>query len=271
MADVPKSKRARKWDDEAIAFSTSTGEFDREETASNRRILGNQIRYQAPEAGDKTRALYALGLMDLSNGAKAVGAALIWHANSKTGRCDPGLQRLTYETHRSRRTVINAIDELGRKSVVRKMRRGQSTNAYHINWRFLASRFKGFESRVTSVRFLKQECKDLHLASAEPCTSEVQKRAPEPIKLTHEGNPCHEVAHPPSASDAHIPISPVGQKEGKQGKEVETPEQRHKRLFWESRGKKVPGAVPTELEIRRLARDTAQLRRRWDRLKVEAA
>jgi hypothetical protein len=37
-------------------------------------------QYEAPESGDKMRALYVIALMDLSNGAKAVAAALVWHA-----------------------------------------------------------------------------------------------------------------------------------------------------------------------------------------------
>jgi hypothetical protein len=155
-------------------------------------------QYEAPGEGDKMRALYALGLMDLSNGAKAVGTALIWHANSVSGRCDPGMQRLAYETIRCRRTVISAISELRRKGVLRKQRRGQDTNAYHINWQVLASKFQEFESRVTSVRFLKQGCKNLHLGSAETCTRVVQKPAPEPINLTHEENPCPERVISPS-------------------------------------------------------------------------
>jgi hypothetical protein len=161
-------------------------------------------QYEAPEVGDKMRALYALGLMDLSNGAKAVGAALIWHANSRTGRCDPGLQRLEYETVRCRQTVINAIGELRRKGVVRKKRRGQSTNAYQLNWQFLRGKFQEFESRVTNVTFLRQGYKNLDLGSPEPCTSEVQKLVPEPIKRTHEENPCPERVRQPSADATNI-------------------------------------------------------------------
>ena len=166
--------------------------------------------YVAPHAGDKMRAVYALSLADISNGAKAIGSALIWHANSVTGRCDPGLQRLAFETGRCRQTVINAIAELRRKRVLKRQRRGQSTNAYHLNWSFLATKFQEFETRVTSVRFLRQghprteqEYKNLDLGSTEPCTSEVQNLVPEPMKRTHELNSLPEWAHPPSAADAY--------------------------------------------------------------------
>jgi len=177
-------------------------------------------QYEAPEVGDKMRALYALGLMDLSNGAKAVGAALIWHANSRTGRCDPGLQRLEYETVRCRQTVINAIGELRRKGVVRKKRRGQSTNAYQLNWQFLRGKFQEFESRVTNVTFLRQGYKNLDLGSPEPCTSEVQKLVPKPIKRTHEGNPCPERVSPNGATDTGCQIE---DEEGLQREPVERP------------------------------------------------
>jgi hypothetical protein len=182
-------------------------------------------QYEAPGEGNKMRALYALGLMDLSNGAKAIGTALIWHANSAKGRCDPGMQRLAYETTRCRRTVINAISELRRKGVLRKQRRGQATNASHINWQSLASKFQEFESRVTSVRFLKQGCKNVHLGSAEPCTSVVQKLAPEPMNLTHESNPCHEMVCPPSVADTHVISFSEGKKENgiQERGEVERP------------------------------------------------
>jgi DNA-binding transcriptional MocR family regulator len=175
-------------------------------------------QYEAPESGDKMRALYVIALMDLSNGAKAVAAALVWHANSRTGRCDPGLQRLAYETNRSRQTVINAIHELRRKGVLSKKRRGQSTNAYHINWPVLGGKFREFESRVTQVTFLKRGYKNLDLGGTEPCTSEVKKPVPEPIKRTHEGNPCPERVL--SGESTYVSSFPK-EKEGIQGKPVE--------------------------------------------------
>jgi hypothetical protein len=88
--------------------------------------------------------------------------------------------------------------------VLRKKRRGQSTNAYHINWRLLGCKFQEFESRVTNVTFLKRGYKNLDLGSPEPCTSEVQNLVPEPIKRTHEENPLPERVSQPSADVTNI-------------------------------------------------------------------
>jgi hypothetical protein len=228
LSNVAKSKRGRKskmrheedvfWESDGQSINIEDTQFVRQERMEERGEKPTQ--YEAPGEGNKMRALYALGLMDLSNGAKAIGTALIWHANSAKGRCDPGMQRLAYETTRCRRTVINAISELRRKGVLRKQRRGQATNAYHINWQSLASKFQEFESRVTSVRFLKTGCKNLHLGSAEPCTSVVQKLAPEPMKRTHEENPCHEMVS--SSEDTHPEGQIRGKEEGNQRGEVES-------------------------------------------------
>jgi len=211
MSDVarPKGGRKPRLVHEENAWFECDGTLNIEETQAVRQERMEErgeepTQYEAPGEGDKMRALYALGLMDLSNGAKAIGAALIWHANSLKGRCDPGMQRLAYETIRTRRTVINAISELRRKGVLRKQRRGQGTNAYHINWRWLASKFQEFESRVTSVRFLKMGCKNLHLGREEPFTPVVKEPAPEPIKITYEENPCPERVRPPSVADTNV-------------------------------------------------------------------
>jgi hypothetical protein len=40
-------------------------------------------KYNPPKEGDKMRALYAINLLPISGGAKAVAAALIWHANAR--------------------------------------------------------------------------------------------------------------------------------------------------------------------------------------------
>ena len=75
-----------------------------------------QTEYEAP--GEKRYfALFGLAFMHLSGAAHNIGAALIWHANYYTGRCDPGMFALAYETDRHRRTAIKATKELnGRAS-----------------------------------------------------------------------------------------------------------------------------------------------------------
>ena len=48
----------------------------------------------------------------LSNGARMVGGAILYHYNWKTGQCDPSLDRLAGMTGLDRKTVTNAIREL---------------------------------------------------------------------------------------------------------------------------------------------------------------
>ena len=97
--------------------------------------------YEPPRSGGKMAALFVVGLMRISAGAKAVATALIWHANSRSGRCDPGIGRLGHETSMSRSAVIRAIKELRRKGVLVRTRRSNASNAYQLNWRGLAKLF----------------------------------------------------------------------------------------------------------------------------------
>ena len=118
------------------------------ELADGRRKQPTQ--YEAPQKGDKMKAIYvlAVGLMKLNETATAVAADLIWHANSKTGRCDPSVDRISFEINRPGRSVIRALQELVDAKVILKQRRGQSTNAYHIDWTLLRKIHAAFEERA---------------------------------------------------------------------------------------------------------------------------
>ena len=121
------------------------------ELADGRRKQPTQ--YEAPQKGDKMKAIYvlAVGLMKLNETATAVAADLIWHSNSKTGRCDPSVDRISFEINRPRRSVIRALQELVDAKVILKQRRGQSTNAYHIDWTLLRKIHAAFEERARSA------------------------------------------------------------------------------------------------------------------------
>jgi hypothetical protein len=146
--------------------------------------------YEAPEKGDKMRALYAIALLGLSNGAKAVAAILIWHANSRTGRCDPGVDRIVYEGMRNRRSVEWALKELRDKTVLVRKRRGQSTNAYQINWPLLRTAYAEFERRAAKFRSADNgtsEVPDEQNRPARNCTSDPQEIADQdPQEMTPE-------------------------------------------------------------------------------------
>jgi hypothetical protein len=106
-------------------------------------------KYLKPEKGDKMAALYVIATMKLSSSAKAVAGALIWHASSNNGRCDPGLDRLCHETGLSESGVKKARRELERAGILRREQRakgrGNATTAYHLNWDRLRAAFDRFE------------------------------------------------------------------------------------------------------------------------------
>jgi Helix-turn-helix domain len=108
-------------------------------------------QYEGP-GKRKLWALYGLNLMSLSSAAHVVGTVIIWHANFYSGRCDPSLGTLAYETGLHRRSVIRAIKELERKRVLRPQQRWQrghqTSNAYHPNWIRLERTFRDFEKLV---------------------------------------------------------------------------------------------------------------------------
>lgn len=67
---------------------------------------------------------------------RRVATVLIEHFNRKTGRCDPGLERLAALIGCSTRTVIRAISRLEKADIVRKDRHGgySNRNSYEPNW-----------------------------------------------------------------------------------------------------------------------------------------
>ena len=89
-----------------------------------------------PARGDKLASVYGLLAANLSQGALKVGMALVWHFNTKTGRCDPSHKRLAEETGQTDRSVRRAIGELIGCGLVTQSRHGGGafTNAYAIQW-----------------------------------------------------------------------------------------------------------------------------------------
>jgi hypothetical protein len=171
--------------------------------------------YVAPDPGGKMAALFVVGLMRISSSAKAVATALIWHANSKNGRCDPGIGRLGHETNLCRTAVIKALKQLRREGILVRTRRKNASNAYQLNWRGLINAFVHFETAIVTGW-----CTKAHQGSALTDTPLVHERAPKPIKRTHEGNPCPERV---SSDEATSVENQRGKEEGKQGELVGKP------------------------------------------------
>jgi len=159
-------------------------------------------QYEAP-GENRLFALFGLGLMHLSSAAHNVGATLIWHANHHTGRCDPGIETLARETQRDRSTVIRAIKELRREGVLGRERRGQRSNAYHLDWNRLAQKFRQFQ-RLVTARKSARGGETATSPSGESATPLVARTPPKPMKRTNEENQCPERVHSPPANDTRV-------------------------------------------------------------------
>ena len=80
----------------------------------------------------------------LSPSDRSVGVALIEHFNRRTGRCDPGLDRISKLLGICNRTAIRATQKLAKAGLFRKVRHGgwSNRNRYEPNW----SRFTELEA-----------------------------------------------------------------------------------------------------------------------------
>ncbi|OQP87588.1 hypothetical protein BTR14_03195 [Rhizobium rhizosphaerae] len=142
---------------------------------------------EAPKKGQKTQALYALHWMPgLSPSARRVAAWLVWHANGRTGRCDPGQSRLIAETGLSERSVRNAVKELIETRVLRRELRGTRSSAYQLQWSELSNVTSRYEANA--AQYENGRGRNLPQGGAETCRSEGQEPAP---KLS-EGNSVNE-------------------------------------------------------------------------------
>lgn len=103
----------------------------------------------APAPGDKMRALYALPYCGLSSiAAIQLGMRLVDHANTKTGRCDPGTTVLLRETGLPERTLKRARAMLRETGIIACRQRGLDSMSYEINW--------GMLNRVYAQKFAKK-------------------------------------------------------------------------------------------------------------------
>lgn len=74
---------------------------------------------------DTLLAIKTLNLVPgLRQSDRIIGTTLIEHFNRRTGRCDPGIERLAKLTNYSTRTVIRATRRLEAAALIRKVRHG---------------------------------------------------------------------------------------------------------------------------------------------------
>lgn len=106
-----------------------------------------EFTFTAPREGQKLAACYALHFMPgLTQRERRVAACLVWHANAKTGRCDPGMASLAKRTRLDKRDLRRAIKGLLEKGIIHRALRGQNSTAYRIAWDHFTKVFSEFEA-----------------------------------------------------------------------------------------------------------------------------
>src|SRR5215469_13812899 len=86
---------------------------------------------------------------ELSGATKSIAGLIIDHCNPITGRCDPGLDRLSRLADCQERTVRRAVKHLDELGLIRyQSHRGtHGTNAYSPNWEHFRSLCEALEAR----------------------------------------------------------------------------------------------------------------------------
>jgi hypothetical protein len=156
--------RKKNWNDDALEWSTGTGELDREATIENRKIMVEdqyKTKYQAPEEDQKWRARNVISFhwahlgIKVAPGYRDVMLCAIDHANPGSGRCDASQSRMARECGLSRQ-YVNAAMQWWTSSTDfiqienRKDRHGRTiTNAYHIDWDALEAAWHTIQWAIT--------------------------------------------------------------------------------------------------------------------------
>ena len=68
--------------------------------------------------------------------------ALIWHANKRTGQCDPSYETLAREWGLTPSVVHEGSKELSRRGIIGKWRRVGKSSSTAINWALLESHYR---------------------------------------------------------------------------------------------------------------------------------
>jgi DNA-binding MarR family transcriptional regulator len=146
---------------------------------------------------DTLLALKAIGIAQgFLESDRRVAAVLIEHFNRKTGRCDPGMERVARLAGVSKRTVIRSLSRLETAGLFRRDRHGghANCNSYEPVWagfaeierawnaRFSeASRANGLSPRSSGMS--PASCQPSHLGSdsavTQTCRTNLQKRTSE--------------------------------------------------------------------------------------------
>jgi Helix-turn-helix domain len=148
-----------KWNDDALQWTTDTGEFDLEGTIENRKIMDEGktfAEFIAPGAEQKWRAR---NLVDIhwaltaiktpSESYNRVLSCIIDHANPHSGLCYPSQSIIAIETGCSVETVKRAVKWWKKQGFLKTESRGLGRAlAYHPQWDLLESFWVGVTSDI---------------------------------------------------------------------------------------------------------------------------
>lgn len=130
-----------------------------------------------PSKNDLPIAYRAICLADgLSGDAKKIAAIIIGHFNVRTGQCDPGTERLMSKAGVSRRSVVNATNDLHNLGLVVKVKHGGNgfRSRYQPKWDTFKDIIRAFEGDEIEDEIVQEpahtKCKSLHIDSASFCT-----------------------------------------------------------------------------------------------------
>lgn len=149
-------------------------------------------------------AIKIINLMpDLRASDRRVGALLIEHYNRKTGRCDPGIERLSALLGLSTRTVIRSIKRLEAVGLFKKYRHGgySHRNSYVPNW----ARFEELSAAWDKRLKLASVSRSAKLSPSERHTSHVEPDSR--VTQTYKAN-LHQQTYRDSRGSDEVSTSP---------------------------------------------------------------
>ena len=162
------------------------------------------LTYTPPVEGDKAIAFCLAAVSPWPDSAKRVLGALVWRANAKTGRCDPGLSTIAADAKLTTTGVRGGIKFLASVKVIRRLRRGigKTSAAYQIEWARCRELHAAWEAECYAHGTLKARQSatavtqgmqpPLHSECNRRCTQSVTAVAPNPCKEPMANNPCNE-------------------------------------------------------------------------------
>ena len=234
--------KSKNWSDEAIAWETGTGEFDREGTTFNRefgREHGYETKYVAPEPDQKWRARDLLDIHWNLTGIKCsvsfnrIMSCIVGHVNVKTGACFPKQTTIGIETGCSRSTVRRAVEWWSAHKFLKTEDRGLAhALAYHPQFKLFDMYYVAVTDDITAQ---KQKMEHACVIKGEHgCVTkgnhdvvqygDAHNLKEETSKENLKEESLHEVVRPPSVADTHLISSSEGkEQEGIQGEQVGKP------------------------------------------------